>query len=379
MKKSYIKILILEVVLVLIMLFNNFVINNSNVYLLICILLIGLLILKFMLGHEKTNYWRSKDIVLNIIIYTILVLLLTYILGIFISFSRTPNYWNISGITKYIIPTVLIIIISEILRFSLIQKSEGSKILIIFTTIFFVVIDLILKINTATFISSYSTFIFITYYLLPSIAKNILCVYICRKVGYKPAITYRLIMETYTYFIPLIPDFGDYINSMVRLLIPSILIFILIKILKEEPKEEIIYFENTIFDKINYVLIILLVTICIYLTSGNFRYFTMAIGSGSMRSKINKGDMIIIKKLEEEEKTKVKKGDILVYRYGSTVIVHRIVDIYSSANQFIVYTKGDANEEMDNYPIDTKMMIGVVKTNIPLIGYPTILLNNYKQ
>lgn len=219
---------------------------------------------------------------------------------------------------------------------------------------------------------------FISYYLLPSIAKNILCVYICSKVGYKPAIIYRIIMEMYSYFVPLIPDFGDYINSMIRLLIPSILIFILVNNLKEEPKEETIFYENTIFDKIKYGLTILVIAICVYFTSGNFTYFTMAIGSGSMRELINKGDMIVAKKLKEEEKTKVKKGDILVYRYGSTVIVHRIVDIYKDSREFVVYTKGDANDDIDNYKIDTEMMIGVVKTHIPFIGYPTVFLNSNK-
>lgn len=379
MKKSYIKILVLEIVLVLVMLFNNFVMNNSNVYLLIGILLVGLLILKLMLGHEKNNYWRTKDIILSIIIYTVLALLLTYVLGIFVAFSRTPNYWNLNGMIDYIIPSILLIVVSEILRTSIIQKSEGSKILLILTVLFFIVVDIILKINTTTFKSTYNTFMFCAYYLLPSIAKNILCVYICSKVGYKPTIVYRLIMETYSYFAPIIPDFGDYINSLVRLLIPSILIFALSKNLKEDTREETIFVKNTIFDKIKYVLSITLIVTCVYLTSGNFSYFSMAIGSGSMRTLINKGDIVVVKRLKEEDKTKVKKGDILVYKYGNTIIVHRIVDIYKDSNEFVVYTKGDANEKADNYLVDTKMMIGVVKTTIPFIGYPTVLINNYKN
>ncbi len=376
MKKSYIKIFLLELVSLLIMLINNFMFNNSNVYILIVILLFGLIILDLILCKEKSNYYRSKDVTFNIIIYTVSVLLLTYILGIFVAYSKTPNYFNVKGLVDYIIPTILTIVISEIFRCRLIRKSEGSVILIIFTTIFFICVDVILKINNSTFISNYNTLIFFIYYLVPSIAKNILCVYIAYKVGYKSSIVYRLIIEGYTYVIPIIPDFGEYINSIIRLLIPSILLFILMKTLKEETEEETIYSKNTLFSKIQYIFITILVSVCIYLTSGNFTYFSMAIGSGSMRTLINKGDIVIAKKLTEKTKEKVKKGDILIYKHGNTVIVHRIVDIYRDKDEFIVYTKGDANKDIDNYPIYTSMMIGVVKTYIPFLGYPTILINN---
>lgn len=43
--------------------------------------------------------------------------------------------------------------------------------------------------------------------------------------------------------------------------------------------------------------------------------------------------------------------------------------------EYFIYTKGDANSNYDEYKITKDMIIGVVKFKIPLLGYPTVLLN----
>ena len=39
------------------------------------------------------------------------------------------------------------------------------------------------------------------------------------------------------------------------------------------------------------------------------------------------------------------------------------------------YTKGDANNSLDNYVIGEEMIMGTINHYIPFIGYPTVLLN----
>lgn len=375
MKKSYVKILILEITLILIMLFNNFVMNNLTNYFLIGILIVGYLLLRLLLGKEKKQFRYSKDITLLVIIYTIMLLLLTYIFGMLTEFTKSVNYWNFEGIATFIIPTILMILITEIFRENMLRKSELSKPLIILTVFMFTLSDLILKIGVSTFITPYDTLMFFAYYFVPSVVKNILCSYLCIKVGYKSAIVYRLIMECYTFIIPIYPNFGDYINSIVRIVTPTLLLMIIVKKIKDEIRSDVELSYHKKYLTIRNAIAIVIICVCVYLTSGSFKYFTLAIGSGSMSPLIHKGDMVIVKKLSEEEKNNVKVGDILAHKKGDTVVVHRIVDIYKSSTEFLVYTKGDANEKDDNYPIDKTMMIGVVKLDMPLIGYPTIVIN----
>ena len=41
----------------------------------------------------------------------------------------------------------------------------------------------------------------------------------------------------------------------------------------------------------------------------------------------------------------------------------------------IIYTKGDANNDIDGWKVTPDMIIGIVKKKVPAIGFPTIWLN----
>ena len=86
-----------------------------------------------------------------------------------------------------------------------------------------------------------------------------------------------------------------------------------------------------------------------------------------------KGDVVII----NQEDKRIEKGDIIAFKKEGTVIIHRIQQIIKTKDEYLVYTKGDANRNPDNYKITKDMILGVVKYRIPYVGYPTILLNEY--
>ena len=111
----------------------------------------------------------------------------------------------------------------------------------------------------------------------------------------------------------------------------------------------------------------------VYFSSGYFRYWAIAVATGSMHPVINKGDVVIIEKIDNYNK--LKKGDVIAFRYNNVMIVHRIVNIVEDRNDMYFYTKGDANEEDDNFAIKKNMIVGVVNTRIPFVGVPTVWLN----
>ena len=111
--------------------------------------------------------------------------------------------------------------------------------------------------------------------------------------------------------------------------------------------------------------------ILVYFVSGYFRYYAVGIASGSMETVISRGDVVIV----DREYGNLEVNDILAYKYENKIIVHRIYKIYDNNNEYYIYTKGDANALYDKYKITKDMIIGVVKLKIPMIGYPTVLLN----
>ena len=50
-------------------------------------------------------------------------------------------------------------------------------------------------------------------------------------------------------------------------------------------------------------------------------------------------------------------------------------EIIKKDKTIIIYTKGDANNDIDGWKVTPDMIIGIVKKKVPAIGFPTIWLN----
>ena len=119
---------------------------------------------------------------------------------------------------------------------------------------------------------------------------------------------------------------------------------------------------------------IIILGILVYLTSGYFHYWAIAVASGSMSPTIKKGDVVIIEKLDGKFDN-LKIDDTIAFRYENIVVVHRLIKIVNEDGKYYFYTKGDANIKEDNFAITEDMMIGTVNHKIPYIGKPTVWLN----
>ena len=253
------------------------------------------------------------------------------------------------------------------------SKAEGSKLLIVFSVILFIILDIAGQIDESIFSSTYSVFTFFAITVLPIISNNILCSYISYKAGYKPSILYLLVKNLYVYFVPIVPNPNEYIYSIIELVVPMIFLFNIYKFFLKDKDEEVLreYHKKKIFPLIFPTL---LVAFLVYMTSGYFQYHAIAIASGSMTPNINKGDVVVIEK--NNDYPNIEVGQVLAYRKGNIVVVHRIVKKIMVEGKYYFYTKGDNNDSVDNYEITEEMVIGIVNIKVPFIGYPTVWLNS---
>ena len=86
-----------------------------------------------------------------------------------------------------------------------------------------------------------------------------------------------------------------------------------------------------------------------------FGYKPFIVLSGSMESEINSGDIAAAK---EVDVTKLKKGDIIAFRSGKSVITHRIVDIIDDNGVLEFVTKGDNNNNNDKNVVTSNNVEG---------------------
>ena len=182
-----------------------------------------------------------------------------------------------------------------------------------------------------------------------------------------------MVMQLPVYVLPIFPNLGDYFTTIFNVLLPILLLVLSINIMtiKREKVENsrTIIKEKTIRLIITISLSALMITM-IYITSGVFRFYGLAIGSESMTGTINKGDIVII----DQKECKVEKGKVIAFQEQGKIIVHRVERVIDE-KQGLYKTKGDFNNAEDGWILDKRNVIGEVKFTIKFLGWPTVALS----
>lgn len=376
--KSYYTVFLVETVLLFLVILNSFNSILSNVYVLPFILFICDVIFFFVLGFEKTNKRLNKIVDFDIFMFSMVFLILYYLFGIIIEYAKSNNYLTLYGLTVFIIPTILKIIFKEHLRNSLLTKSGDNKFLIIYSVILFIMIDILPALSILNMSNMHDVFIFTALVLLPSITVNAVATYINIKVGYMPVIIYLLIFSLYQYVVPIVPNPSEYLKAIIDFILPILILFKVRKIVNKYYDEDEEIDRN--YKKSSIILLIIpiiLTIIIIYFVSGYFRYYALAIASGSMHPVFDRGSVVVTEQVNDkyDNYNKLKEGEIIAFKAEKNIVVHRLIRIVNIGDEVYYYTKGDANEEEDNYLIKKENIIGIVRFKIPYIGYPTVLFS----
>jgi len=370
MKLGYKKLLVFIIVLFAILITNTFFINFLSGYKII-LFVIGLLVFfNFYFVMEKDRHRYLTDILFEILFYTIMFFILYYLLGIITGLAKTPNYYTIDGMKNIIIPIILYNSLREVFRYNMLCKADENKLCTILVVILFICLDLTNGFAVTRFKSQFDVLKYVALTFLPTLTRNICYSYISKKMGYKPVIIFDLIFTLYPYLIPILPNPSEYVISVIYLLTPLIFTYRILKFfeLKKDDKIPRDYRKKRFKGLLLPVVIIL---ILVYFYSGYFRFYAIAIASGSMTPKILKGDVVII----DQHNKKPKEGDVIAFKHEKVIIVHRVVKIIDYKHIVIYYTKGDANENIDDFIIEKDMIIGKVTNRIPYVGWPTVWFN----
>ena len=361
------------IIMIILSILNILVFNIDNLYIFAIILFILNLSSYIFCGYERNNYRYKKDLLIVLISNIIIFFMVTYFIGIFVGFLKNQYSTYIVNIIHNTLPYILIIVLREFFRYLFYTKSGKNKLLISLGFLFFVLLDINMNISMYDIFTNIGIVKMVCFVIIPSLAKNILLTYIITRFGYENTIIYSLIMELYKFILPIFPDFGDYINIVIIVVYQIFLIFsINEKFFKSRKIVTSRYYKRNLSF---YSVITALLVIMVMLTSGYFKYYAVAIGSGSMTPNINKGDVVIVNTLKQNELDTIKMGDVLVYKHEQIIVVHRLVDIVNLKNKVYYITKGDNNLTKDNYYIDQKDVIGIVLFRARYVGYPTVILN----
>lgn len=326
-------------------------------------------ILYYLVGVDFSRNSNDIAVIRNTLIYVIMYYLVIYLSGLLIGFARTIYNYTLSNLYINIIPSILTIVAVEIVRGELIYKTKQDRLIVALSCVIFTLFEISVNFSAYDLSVQESLYQFYGILAIPSIAKNILMSIMHTRTDKYPPIIYRISMETVGYLLLIEPNMGPYIKSVVLILLPILIGFMMInmeKKVKASPEKEK-KSRQTHFIFVGILLLIVLIN------SGLLVIQSLVIGSNSMKDYLEKGDVVII--VHTKDSKKLNKGDILAFKYDNKIIVHRIVSKLDRDGETYYRTKGDNNEKEDAVYISRDMVKGKVIGRIKYIGLPSVWLS----
>ena len=330
MKRSALELIILEIVAIFILLLNIFLKNIMNSeYLLSIFIGIVLFISVLLVGFEKKKILQERKVVGIIGFYTISILIIMYGLGLLSGYVINTYSQTFPNIIKNILPVIILIVLTELFRYNVCKKGGTNNIIYYLSVFVTTIIDVVLMLKVYDMSELSELLKMTTVVIIPSISKNLMLSNFSKRYGYLSCIIYRLVMELYIYLIPIIPDLGYYLESVVMFLIPIIMVCIVNSTLRVE-REEVVIGESRkqkIVIRIVSIFCILIIALIVLLSSNLFNYWIAVVGTGSMEPTIKIGDAIIVDKRIKKNLDSLKKGNVIVFRENGSIYNEGILTI----------------------------------------------------
>ncbi len=327
-------------------------------------------------GYFKDKRAYIKKSVMQIVITQLAIFFVViYGVGLVVGFLKNSYSLALPSIIDNLFAPIVLIIAMEILRYIFISANKDKKFFIVLLTILFIVMDVLMSNNRLVFNNAEIVFKLFTTSIIPITLKHSVMSYLTYKVGYKPSLLYRIIVDGYVYIVPISPDLGDYLSSMAGIALPFIVYLYSSRFLNEyDNGVEREFAIATTFRFVDLIFIGFFLLLAA-LISGYFPLFILGVGSASMEPAINIGDAIVASKVNSIDD--LKKDDIVVYNGDNKTIVHRIVDIEKKDGKSIIHTKGDNNNTNDSFELYLEDIRGKVLFRIPYIAYPSVYISEY--
>ena len=376
MKKN----LIIYSLLIIYLILNVFVISPLNLkyyneiihplmWIIMCIIAV------FFSKDATIRVKGERDKTQSLFIALIIYIIVYFLLGLVFGFERTPYAKDMFSILKNLWSFVGLIFFQEFIRTALVKNEKKKVINFILITILFTMFS----INYSTFLDNFKTikdgFIYTSTTLIPQILESAICTYLVYIGGVRFSIIYKLFVTVPPFIVPIIPSLDWFATAIVGVILP-LSVYVYMNYVHINKSERLSKRERRKYNPVVYVPVFAFIALLAGFVMGLFKYQPIAVLSGSMSPTFNRGDAVVINKLNTAEKDKLKKGDIIQFVSGTKYVVHRINDITNDENGNKMFiTKGDHNNTIDATEVAMEDVIGKVSFVIPYIGYPSVWLS----
>ena len=339
------------------------------------LVLFGILFLVFLFLFPNKNHIRNyqKSLTQTVLILVISYYIIYYLLGLIIGFSYNFYDTSWSGIIYNSFVFILPLLLREEVRERFIRIHKKKSVYLLITIIF-----IIYEMLCSTFFSFHDneellSNIFSIF--IPCILENVLLTYLVSLAGIRTVYAYFIPALISKYFVPILPDLDWFYRLLLQIVFYLCIYSVvsheyLFKVLRRTPKAEkkqsIVYLFS-----IGFVIVIGL------FVAGFFKYQPVAVLTYSMVPAFTRGDVVVINKLSDVEKSELKKGDIIQYKRKDTMVIHRIIDIVDDNDERGYILQGDNNNSEDPFIVYDNQVVAKEVFSIPKLGYPSVWLSEF--
>jgi len=334
---------------------------------------------------QKTRNRLAGYYIAWLLVCAAIYLILYFGCGLMFGFGMSPYKRSIGGIITNVLIFGSIIVLKEWIRNFVINKSEkhlaiifGAALVLLYTAIEVNIMDILSARSVEEFTIGLSE------KLLPVLALNIFMTYVCYVAGFIPAMAYMLVVNVPIWFFNSLPNLEWIVVAVLGVAFPLIALVALIETVhhtttRKSLKNKRIKSDPKTGNVVVWIFVGVFCIVVAFFTAGLLNVFPTVLVSGSMSPSINRGDVVLIKKISEDDE--IYLNDVVIYNAGEFDVVHRVVDIYEEKGTTKYITKGDDNELNDKLSIEIKNIGGVVIARIPYLGLPRLLLESgeYEQ
>lgn len=368
MNRDVKRVIILSAIICVLLLGSLFIPVEQSGMLGVCLLVPAALVVFFTVKKRRIPSINKYQVLLIVGVCGMLYIMLYYLLGLHFGMGRRSQSMSWGSFFSGVLPIILSIIASEIIRVVLLAQkipfaSAMSYIICLAT-------DVMLA-GGLVGVEKFSDFMDLVGLAgLSAVTGNILYHYLAKRYGFLPGLLLRLMLALYTVIFPTVPLVPDALKAMGGLLFP-LLVYLFVNMLYE--KKRVTHKKPGVPAYICGGVVVVLMISIVMMVSCQFKYGILVVGSGSMTGELNVGDAVVF---EQYDGQIIQEGDVIVFREGSTRVIHRVVDINNVGGELRYVTKGDANEDPDIGYRTAGDIMGTVHFKIAYIGYPSIWIRN---
>ena len=367
MNKDKKRLYIISFLILALLLASLFVKVGSSKITAVVVLIPMTLVTCLLIKRRHSLSINKKEILLLSCILSVLYVVLYQMSGLSLEFYKNPYFVTTETLLTIIIPTAIIIVLTEIIRYVLL--AQENKLVNVVAYFSCVTAEVLIFSNIAG-ITTFNRFMdLVGLTLLPAITANFYYHYISKRYGMMPNIVFRLITTLYIYFIPMITSMSDSLTSCIKIILPLGMLAFTAALFEKRKKSALK--KGRRIGAVGTVLTTMIVIAVAAVISCQFRFGALVIATESMTGEINKGDMVLYERYDGQQ---IKEGQVIVFTQHESRIVHRVVRIDNIDGERRFYTKGDANEDLDEgYRVEGDI-VGLTDIKISFIGYPTLWL-----